>query len=326
MASQPLMNASGVVEPGGHHQMSHHKSAPRQPTVTLDIEIPDLPVHFANGYASALRVVFGLEEAGARFAVPIFEVRHVDVHDAVHQLQAVQRVVGAGVVNDRQPQPTFERVRQRLQNLRDDMLWGDEIDVVATARLKLQHHGRQLTRPRLLTSALVRGLPVLTEDAFQVAPTEEDGSRALPAAQAVLLAKMGKVAGDLGASAYSADGLLVSQPVDGTIARTNRTAFQGGEGPLDSAVELAALPRIQICGPAHELNRDRCATPLQAQLAVREIGSAAPRRSPRRFFEERDTQFHATHAYLVRLSLLPSLLDSSPLRVGSARTHRRGRR
>src|SRR5215472_15123434 len=62
---------------------------------------------------------------------------------------------------------------------------------------------------------------------------------------------MRKVAGDLGAAADLADRLFIRQPIDSTIARTNRTAFEGSERHVDAAGKLAASPRLQICGPAH---------------------------------------------------------------------------
>src|SRR5262249_22510765 len=91
----------------------------------------------------------------------------------------------------------------------------------------------------------------LTKDAFQVAPAEENGARALPATQAVLFAEVRKVAGDLGAAADFAHRFLVGDPVDGAVSRANRAALERGQSPLHSPGQLAAFPRIQICRPAH---------------------------------------------------------------------------
>ena len=74
------------------------------------------------------------------------------------------------------------------------MLGRNPVDVVAAARLQLEHDGGQLARSHLAPGTFLAGLPVLAEDAAEVAPAEEDVARAVPAAQAILLAEVGEPA------------------------------------------------------------------------------------------------------------------------------------
>ena len=81
----------------------------------------------------------------------------------------------------------------------------NEIDVVTTLRLQLEHHRRQLLCGNLLTDALLADFPVLAEHTAQVAPAEKDGARAPPAAQRILFTVVRPVAMHHGPFAGSAD-------------------------------------------------------------------------------------------------------------------------
>jgi hypothetical protein len=82
----------------------------------------------------------------------------------------------------------------------------DEVDVVATARLQLEHHPREVPGPDVLAFAELARLEVLAEDAAQVAPREEDRARASPAAQDILLPEVGEVRRDARVASRFADG------------------------------------------------------------------------------------------------------------------------
>jgi hypothetical protein len=81
---------------------------------------------------------------------------------------------------------------------------------MATLGLKFQHHGGKLARGRWGTAHLPTNVKVLAENATQVAARKENCARAFPAAQAVFLAMMRKVAGDDSMTARLADCELVS--------------------------------------------------------------------------------------------------------------------
>src|SRR6266536_2422519 len=128
------------------------------------------------------------------------------------------------------------------------MLWGHPVDIVAPHGLQLQHHGGQLLRPHLKARLLLADVIVLTEHTAQVAPGKEDGTAALPAAQAVLLAKVRKVAGHAGVAAGATDLRLVLQPVDLAVPGAYAAALQARQGTLDAPLQLARLVESDVVG------------------------------------------------------------------------------
>jgi antitoxin component of RelBE/YafQ-DinJ toxin-antitoxin module len=80
---------------------------------------------------------------------------------------------------------------------------------MATLGLKFQHHGGEFARRRLRTSHLPTDVEVLSENATQVAACKENRAGASPAAQAVFLAMMWKVARDDSMTARLTDCELV---------------------------------------------------------------------------------------------------------------------
>jgi hypothetical protein len=120
-------------------------------------------------------------EAGV-VARPQLEVGHVDVDDALHQREALRAVVGARVVDDREPQAALDGVRERLEDLPHNVLRRHPVDVVAPGRLQLEHHVREPLGGHPLALQPPRDVVVLAEDAAQVAAAEEDRPRSTPAA------------------------------------------------------------------------------------------------------------------------------------------------
>jgi hypothetical protein len=172
-----------------------------------------------------VRVVRALQVAPRRFARPQLEVGHVDVDDPLHQAEAVERVVGARVVDDRQLQATGEGERERFEDLRDDVLGRDEVDVAAADRLQLEHHLCEPRRRDELAPHRPRDVVVLAKDATEVASREEDRPRAAPAAQAVLLAEVREVGGDDGMPTDRAQTGDVGAAVDLAPARADDAAL-----------------------------------------------------------------------------------------------------
>jgi hypothetical protein len=185
----------GLLEQARHDQVPEDQAASSHPALVHD-ELADLTVHLDDRLARDLRVVGSLQVAPRRLARPELEVGHVDVDDPLQQAEAVERVVGARVVDDRKREAAGEGERQRFEDLRNHVLGGDPVDVVAADRLQLEHHLGQPFGHDGLALHLPGDVVVLAEDAAEVAPGEEDRPRAAPAAQAVLLAEMREVGGD----------------------------------------------------------------------------------------------------------------------------------
>ncbi len=68
----------------------------------------------------------------------------------------------------------LDRVRQRLDDLRRDVLGRDEIDVVTTTVLQAQHDVRDPLGVEFLAVSLLRDVPVLTEHTAQITKPEKD--------------------------------------------------------------------------------------------------------------------------------------------------------
>ena len=101
------------------------------------------------------------------------------------------------------------------------MLGRDEIDVVATGSLQVEHHARKLCRRYLHALTTLARLEILAEHAPQIAPAEEDCARSVPTPQAILLAEMRECARHPGKPAAFAYADLVVEPIDLAIARTD---------------------------------------------------------------------------------------------------------
>ena len=133
-ASDPLHDLVRAGNVARHDQMAEEEAAQRQ-SVLIHYQRSDLAVHFLDSAPGRLRVIGRAEIAARHLRIPELEVWHIDVNQAVHQFQRIERVVGAGVVNERQPQSALNRDQQRLQDLGHHMLGRHKVDVVAAALL-----------------------------------------------------------------------------------------------------------------------------------------------------------------------------------------------
>src|SRR5574339_714973 len=115
---------------------------------------------------------------------------------------------------------------KRLQYLRNHMLLCDQIDIMASCRLKLQHHLGKSLRRCLCTTSLMTDLEILTERAAQAAPGEEDGPAPTPAAQTGFFPLVRKIAADAGPATRLADSCLPRQAVIAAATRTAATTLE----------------------------------------------------------------------------------------------------
>ena len=91
------------------------------------------------------------------------------------------------------PETGLHRQGYGLNDLRYDMLRSDEVDIVTLGLiLKFEHKVSNFFSFQFPSILLLTDVPVLAEDTPEVAHAEEDGSRAIPALQDRLLAKVGK--------------------------------------------------------------------------------------------------------------------------------------
>jgi len=103
------------------------------------------------------------------------------------------------------------------------VLWRNEVDVVTAGSLQIEHDLREPGCGDFRAFAELADLEVLAKDATQVAPTEKDRARPVPAAQTIFFAEMRECAGDAGEPSALADPDLVVEPVDLAVTRANAT-------------------------------------------------------------------------------------------------------
>src|SRR5439155_9405865 len=93
---------------------------------------------------------------------------------------AFERIVSTPVVHNGNSQSAIDGNRQRLDNLRHHMFRRNKIDVVATLRLKLQHHAgyclRRTTRNGWSGRYSLTDVVVLAKDTSQIAVRKEHRS------------------------------------------------------------------------------------------------------------------------------------------------------
>ena len=111
-----------------------------------------------------------------------------------------------------------------FEDLRDDVLGGDEIDVVATDLLKIEHDAGEFWGVHFGAFAELAGLEILAENAAEIAPAKENRARAVPTAQTIFLRRNAeKRAGDTCQSSAFANSDLVIETVDLAVTRANPT-------------------------------------------------------------------------------------------------------
>lgn len=105
----------------------------------------------------------------------------------------------------------------------------DEVDVMTTLSLQLQHHlGEPLMSDLVLDLFLVRlrDLVVLTIDTPQIAIPEEDVTGASGSHEGGFFTKVRRVGGDYWQTARVAGGDFVFQPVVKAVARTDSATLE----------------------------------------------------------------------------------------------------
>ena len=103
--------------------------------------------------------------------------------------QGFQGIVGTGVVDQRQAKALFHGGNQSLQNLGHHVFRGHQVDVVTPVSLEGEHEASQDIgeHPRRTGADTLADFEILAKNAAEIAVTEEDGSRSVPAPEAVLL-------------------------------------------------------------------------------------------------------------------------------------------
>src|SRR3990172_9603516 len=229
LRGDPLEDLPAARDPARHHQVPQEHAALGQ-SVLVELQRPDLAVHLPDDTTRCLGIVWCLHVKPAHLPVPELEVRHVDIHDAVEQTQGVHRVVGAGVVDNGKTQSQFNCNGQRLQDLRHDVLRGNEVDVVASLILEEEHHSGEVCGGNNSPLSELADVEVQAIHTTEVAPSKEDRAAPTPAAEAVLFTELGEEAADPRVTAGLADSVTVLKAVDPAVSRADLAQSEEFEG------------------------------------------------------------------------------------------------
>ena len=96
--SQEVHDVFGIFQHSWHSQVTH-ESTTLGNALLIHLQLFYLLVHCTDGLPRCLRVVGGQKEPPRPLLVAQLKVRHVDAHDPVHQLYAVEAIVRAGIVD-----------------------------------------------------------------------------------------------------------------------------------------------------------------------------------------------------------------------------------
>src|SRR5688572_13672134 len=98
----------------------------------IDDQVADLPMHLFHNGTDDLRVVSSaIQIALVGMRIKEFNVREINIDNAIEQLDRLKELVPATIVHQRLPKALFDRIGKGCDQLRYVMSRGDEIDVVA---------------------------------------------------------------------------------------------------------------------------------------------------------------------------------------------------
>ncbi len=232
--------------------MAHDEPATSNAPVIGD-QVPHLPMHLPQSRPDHRRIMLGpAEEPGVLF-IGKLKVRHVDVNDSVQKPQRRQGIIAARVIHQRQPQALSDRDHQGLKYLRHDMARRDEVDIMTTQTLQLEHHLRQLCGAHLRAQHSGTDVVILAKDARQVAVGKKDRPRSARPHENILFAEVATDAGHRCAAARATKTRFPLQAIAPASMGTDHTAPQALHGFLGPLGELSVFVEFKISGcPVHD--------------------------------------------------------------------------
>jgi len=163
----------GVGKAVGKNQVANQQS-PGGHAPLIGLQVPDLAVHLQQSFPApaGIRAHPGILQT--RFVVPVLEVGHVDLNQAVQIPQELRVFVTAAVVDDGKLQALPPGFLDRLEDLGGLVCGGDQVDVLRSPVLQREHDPHQLLSIDLAAVVQLADIVVLTEHALEVAAGEED--------------------------------------------------------------------------------------------------------------------------------------------------------
>ena len=223
-------------------EVADNESPLYEAVVSRDGNAPDLAVHLDHRIARMPGVAVHLRVFPPHRVIPVFQVRQIDVDDAVEETQDLHGIVGIGVVDERDAEPGAGGRFERHDDLGDEVRGGDESDRVTPLLLELNHHtGEPPDRCFVLNFELMvlADEVVLAVDAPEIAVPEEDVPDAVRSHKGGFFTEMGRVRGNDRKLPRVTARDLPLQPVVAAIVRADRARAEHGAERGRAAAEFA---------------------------------------------------------------------------------------
>jgi hypothetical protein len=126
------------------------------------------------------------------------------------------------------------------------MFWSNEVDVVTSIFLELNHHLCKDLRFNLSSFVHLANIVILAKDTAEVAHGKEDRPTPLPSPEAVLLSEVRKGARNLSITTRLAGGCFVFETIYLTISGASLAGFQFLNRFLGSLFQFSHSVELQI--------------------------------------------------------------------------------
>ena len=172
--SNELDDSLCLLTPSGEEEMADKKSAGCDPICKC--KITDLMMHLAQGRLAEIWVMGGACKDLCSLFVSIFEIRHVDVNDAIKKPKGAGILISSRIVHNGDMKAGICGDKQRAEDCRELVRWGDEVNIMAPLCLQMEKYVREIVLSQLIPLSFMADLIVLTEYASHGASGKEDGS------------------------------------------------------------------------------------------------------------------------------------------------------
>ena len=106
-------------------------------------------------------IAFDFGILAPHLVITVFQVRQIDVNNAIEQTQNFDRIISVGIVDYRQTQAVLGSKQQRFGKLWREVCWRYPVDVVATVLLKFEEDFRESFKRDLILMLFFESLTYL---------------------------------------------------------------------------------------------------------------------------------------------------------------------
>ena len=237
----------------GHDQMTDQQAFACN-SVFIQSKIPYLFVHFLEGMFHHIRIVRCIRQFTCHLGLTELAVRHVDVHKTVKEVQRFFVVITARVVHEWNPQAVFNGEGQSLDDLRDHVTGGNEINVVAALSLKGDHESCKAFRFYLMPCSFMADIVILTKAAVKIAVCKEDRSGTPASHERGLFSKVGTVTGNDGPSTGPAEPLFSFEAVHSAFPWAQHAGSQSLLQMSNLGFQVSGRKGFQITCIRHDVS------------------------------------------------------------------------